>query len=93
MAINTAFMPRLKGSVTFDMGACTASQTTTSSAQTLAGATTDMIFHVKRPSSLDAGLTVCDAFCDSAGTIKFVFMNATVGSINPASLTYEVIGF
>lgn len=93
MALNTSFHPRVKGSVTFDQGNCAASTTTTSSAQTLKGARTDMAFYVSRPSGLDAGLTVCDAFCDSADTIKFVFMNATTGGINPSSLTFDVIGW
>ena len=93
MAVNVARPPRLVGTLTFDMTSCTAATTTTSSAQTLAGARTDMAFFVSRPTSLNAGVFPVAAFCDAADTIKIVFANVTAGDLNPSSLSYEIIGF
>ena len=93
MALATAKAPRLNQTLTFDMTSCTAATTTTSSAQTLKGARTNMAFFVSRPTSLNAGVFPVAAFCDAADTIKIVFANVTAGNIDPASLSYEVIGF
>lgn len=93
MAVNPARHPRLVGTLTFDMTSCTAATTTTSSAQTLKGARTDMAFWVSRPATLNAGVFPVAMFCDAADTVKITFANVTAGNLDPASLSYDYIAF
>ena len=93
MAIATGPAPRVSGSVTFDMTACGANTVTTSTAQTFKGAKTDMLFEARRPTSMNAGLLIAEVFCDAVDTVKFRFANITAGSIDPTSLTYEILGW
>lgn len=41
--------------------------------------------------ALEAGLGIVNAFCHVAGGITFRIMNATVGAIDPASQTFNVM--
>jgi hypothetical protein len=52
-----------------------------------------MIFMARRPTAMNAGLTIEEVFCDAVDTVKFRFGNVTAGAIDPASLTYEVLGW
>lgn len=92
MPINTSSPVRGRWTITFDMTSCGAAARTVSTGQTAKGATTDMVFLVKRPSGLSANLAV-DASCTTAGQILFGFTNPTAGAIDPTSLSYDVIGF
>lgn len=52
--------------------------------------TGDIVFAVNKP-SLSAGLGVANARVKSDDTISITYMNATAGSIDPASETYTIV--
>jgi hypothetical protein len=43
--------------------------------------------------SLEAGLTISDARCDSAGTLKFRLANVTAAAVDPASQSFRLVQF
>lgn len=92
MALNTAIKPRQKWTLTFDQPSCPASVGTDSAAQTAKGATTDMAFEVRRPTTLSSNI-VLSAKCSTKDQIIITFHNISVAAVDPPSLTYEVFAF
>jgi hypothetical protein len=90
MAINTAQPVQKYWSITHDQASIAANLMAVSSAKTALGAKVDGIFHVKRPSALNLGLSVT-AECTTADQIVLRFVNHTAGAIDPASMAFEVV--
>lgn len=90
MAINTAQPVQKMWSITHDQGSIAANTQAVSSAKTAPGAKTDGIYLVQRPSGLNLGLLV-EANCTTADQIILRFTNVTAGSLDPASLVFDVV--
>ena len=90
MAISTAQPVQKYWAITHDQASIAANTMVASSAKTALGAKVDGIYHVKRPSGLNNGLSVT-AECTTADQIVLRFTNVTAGALDPASLTFEVV--
>ena len=77
-------------SVTFDPGA-TAAATTGEHTVTVPGVRLGDYVCVTAPTGLNAGLGIVNASVTAADTVSGRFVNATAGSLNPTSATYQVL--
>lgn len=72
--------------------AAVAAATSAEQTFTVTGLTTDDIVVVSKPTAT-AGVGIVNARVSAADTLALTFMNATAGSIDPASETYTIIAF
>ena len=67
-----------------------AANTTGTVSLTVPGSVPGMQFHVTAP-ALESGLVVGQAYCTTAGTVIVTLGNVTVGAVDGASQTFQVV--
>lgn len=67
-----------------------AANTTADISLTMGSALPSHFFDVQAP-SLESGLVLGQAWCETAGTVKVRLANVTASPINPASQTFKVL--
>lgn len=90
MAFNSSIVPSYKASIAVNVPSCAANATTNVSL-TAPGSKVDY-FYVVSASGLDANLVISDAYCTTAGTIIVRLGNLTAAPIDPATITFNILG-